>query len=126
MYHVCFNLILFGHTGHAYFKVAAQYSQKAVFSFKKGSNGQNHFSSGSCNLIKKSPPAKFLIPHPHPLLLFGKPCTLQTRFHMRNPEYNIFLYLSIMKVEYIRFPLAREDWRDPPSLLNKILTNPPH
>ena len=39
-----------------------QYSQKDVFSFEKGSNGQNH-SSGSQHPAKKFPsPAKFLIP----------------------------------------------------------------
>ena len=37
------------------------YSQKDVFSFEKGSNGQNH-TSGSHHLVKKFPsPAKFLI-----------------------------------------------------------------
>ena len=35
------------------FKV--QYSQNAVFSFEKFSNRQNHFSSGSHHLVKKSP-----------------------------------------------------------------------
>ena len=40
-----------------------QYSRKAVFSFEKGSNCQNH-SSGFIHLVKKSPPLKFLIPSP--------------------------------------------------------------
>ena len=31
------------------------HSQKAVFNFEKGSNGQNHSSSGSHNPVKKSP-----------------------------------------------------------------------
>ena len=42
-----------------------QYSQKAVFRFEKGLNGQNQSSSGPHHLVKKSPPlplAKFLIP----------------------------------------------------------------
>ena len=38
------------------------YSQKAIFSFQKGSIGQNHSSSGSHCLVKKSSLAKFLIP----------------------------------------------------------------
>ena len=38
-----------------------QYSQKAVFSFEKRSNGQNHSSSGSCHPVK-NPLAKFSIP----------------------------------------------------------------
>ena len=33
-----------------------QYSQKPIFSFEKGSNGQNHSSPGSHHLVKKSPP----------------------------------------------------------------------
>ena len=48
--------------------IDVQYSQKVVFSFEKGSNCQNHSSSGSLNLVKKSPPppVKFPIPHPTP------------------------------------------------------------
>ena len=38
-----------------------QYSQKAVSSFEKGSNCQNHSSSGSLYLVEKFPPVKFLI-----------------------------------------------------------------
>ena len=34
--------------------IDVQYSQKAVFSFEQGSNGQNH-SSGSHHPVKKSP-----------------------------------------------------------------------
>ena len=65
--------------------IDVQYSQKAVFSFEKGLNLQNRSSSGSLHLVKKFPPAKFLIPvpplggiyPPHPLLLFGKPCSIR-------------------------------------------------
>ena len=35
--------------------IDVQYSQKAVFSFKKGSNHQNHSSSGSFDPVKKFP-----------------------------------------------------------------------
>ena len=35
--------------------INVQYLQKIVFSFEKGSNGQNHSSSGSHYPIKKSP-----------------------------------------------------------------------
>ena len=52
--------------------IDVQYSQKAVFSFEKGSNRQNHSSSGSFHLVKKFPPVKFPIPH-NPLPLFGRP-----------------------------------------------------
>ena len=51
--------------------IDVQYSQKAVFSFGKGLNRQNHSSSGSFHLVKKFPPVKFPIP-PNHLPLFGK------------------------------------------------------
>ena len=35
--------------------IDVQYSQKAVFSFEKGSNCQNHSSSGSLDLVKNAP-----------------------------------------------------------------------
>ena len=38
--------------------IDVQYSQKAVFSFEKGLNGQNHSSSGSHHPVKKIPPSK--------------------------------------------------------------------
>ena len=52
--------------------IDVKYSQKAVFSFEKGSNHQNHFSSGSLHLAKKLPPVKFPI-LPNLLPLFGRP-----------------------------------------------------
>ena len=42
--------------------IDVQYSQKAAFSFEKGSNRQNHSSSGSLHLVKKSPPSKISNP----------------------------------------------------------------
>ena len=52
-----------------------QYSQKAVFSFEKGLNGQNP-SFWGFPVPSKNPPEKFDSPccgvFPHPLLLFGK------------------------------------------------------
>ena len=39
-----------------------QYSRKAVFSFEKVSNGQNHSSLRFPSPVKKFPPAKFQIP----------------------------------------------------------------
>ena len=47
--------------------IDVQYSQKAVFSFEKGSYCQNHSSSGSLHSITPTHP------NPYPLLLFGKP-----------------------------------------------------
>ena len=55
--------------------IDVQHSQKAVFSFEKGSNCQNHSSSGSLDLVKNPPPpppVKFPI-SPNPLPLFGRP-----------------------------------------------------
>ena len=36
--------------------IDVQYSQKAVISFQKGSNGQNQSFSGFQHLVEKSPP----------------------------------------------------------------------
>ena len=52
--------------------IHVQYSQKAVSSFVKGLNRQNHSSSGLLHLVKKLPPVKFPIP-PNPLTLFRRP-----------------------------------------------------
>ena len=62
--------------------IDVQYSQKAVFSFEKGLNHQNHPSPGSLHLVKRFPPRKisnpppsrggFTPPPPHPLPLFEK------------------------------------------------------
>ena len=41
-----------------------QYSRKAVLSFEKGLNRQNHSSSGSFHPVKKIPQVKFpILPH---------------------------------------------------------------
>ena len=44
--------------------IDVQYSQKVVFNFGKGSNRQNHSSSGSLYLVKKFAPVRFLIASP--------------------------------------------------------------
>ena len=51
--------------------IDAQYSQKAVFSFEKGSNRENHSSSGSLHPVKKFTLVTFLIP-PQPLIAIWK------------------------------------------------------
>ena len=55
--------------------IDVQYSQKAIFSFEKGSIGQNH-SSGSHHPVKKKKKktSKMFDSLPHSLPLFGKPC----------------------------------------------------
>ena len=45
--------------------IDVQYSQKAVFSFEKGLNRQNHCSSGFLHPVKKSSLSKISDP-PHP------------------------------------------------------------
>ena len=53
--------------------IDVQDSQKAVFSFEKGSIFQNHSSSGFLHPVKKFPHSKILdSPLPHTLPLFGK------------------------------------------------------
>ena len=44
--------------------IDVQYSQKAVFSFEKGLNSQNHSSSGSNHPVKKSSKQNFRFPSP--------------------------------------------------------------
>ena len=54
-----------------------QYLQKVVFNFEKGSNSQNHASSGSHHPIKKYHQQNFQSLSPHySLTLFGKHCKL--------------------------------------------------
>ena len=52
--------------------IGVQYLQNVAFSFKKGLNGQNHFSSDSHRLIKTISQQNLLFP-PYTLILFGKP-----------------------------------------------------
>ena len=70
--------------------IDVQYSQKAAFSFEKGSNGPNHSSSGSHHLIKKSyPTAKFLMS--------------QNREEYKHKSIKTFNFL-IKVFESLRFP----------------------
>ena len=82
-----------------------QYLQNVVFSFEKGSNGQNHSSSGSHHQIKKISPAKNPIPptgggdFSHPLTLFGKPCIGILDFPLQLPHQAKFLgFVLLSKV----------------------------
>ena len=85
--------------------INVQYLQNVVFSFQKGSSGQNHSLSDSHHPIEKSPPANF--PSPYPLILFGKSwkkfakpsffkfaCLFQVKFSFTID--NIFFQSSIM------------------------------
>ena len=55
--------------------IDVQYSQKAVFHSEKGSNCQNHSSSGSLHPVKNFHPVKFLIPSPQGGGDFAPPLT---------------------------------------------------
>ena len=66
--------------------IDVQYSQNTVFSFGKGSNSQNHSSSGSRHPGKKIPPSK-ISDFPHPLTLFGKP-RIQGKFYICQTDYS--------------------------------------
>ena len=52
--------------------IDVQYSQKAVFSFEKGSDRQNHSSSGSVQSVKNPHSVKFPIP-PNPYRYLANP-----------------------------------------------------
>ena len=48
--------------------IDVQYSQKAVFSFEKGLNCQNHYSLGSLHLVMPPPPTRKFSDSPLPTL----------------------------------------------------------
>ena len=65
--------------------IDVQYSQKAVFSFEKDSNCQNHSSSGSLHPAKKFPLVKFLILPPS--LIGGELTPHSSPYHyLENPD----------------------------------------
>ena len=68
--------------------INVQYSQKAGFSFEKGSNSQNYFSSGSLHPVKY-PPVKSPIPH-HPLNPY---CYVESPGVKKNGKADIKLFL---------------------------------
>ena len=86
--------------------IDVQYSQKAVFSFEKGSNRQNHFSSGSLHPVNPPPPQeifRFQPPRgwifpPTPYRYFENPEHLHMLF---SSEYQIMKYFSVMLCQNI-------------------------
>ena len=73
--------------------IDAQYSQKTVFSFQKGLNGQNHSSSGSNYKIKNSPPAKFLICSPLGGNSPTPPLTTKTLYHENKEVVKLTVFI---------------------------------
>ena len=69
--------------------IDVQYSQKAVFSFKKGSNRQNHSSSSSLHPVKKFPLSK--IPTQTPTGGIFPPTPYRC---LENPEHRHMLFFS--------------------------------
>ena len=94
----CFNFILSGHLCHVNFDFNwCSVFTETCFSFGKGSNCQNHFSSGSLQLKKKSPPppsVKFPIPHyrPKPSCYLENPIVKKHR----KVDIKLFLYCPIL------------------------------
>ena len=77
--------------------IDVQHLQKAVFSFEKGFNHQNH-SSGFFHLAKNSPPPPSKISNsPSPLSLFGKPAIWKTFLDLLN-QMQIFLQLYLIEL----------------------------
>ena len=56
--------------------IHVKYLQNVVFSFEKGSNRQNHSSTGFHHLAKKISSKISDLPPTYPLPLLGKPCSL--------------------------------------------------
>ena len=88
--------------------IDVQYSQKAVFSFEKDLNCQNHSSSGSLHPVKKSPTSKISDSNPHWGSIFPpSPYRyLENSEHLHmlfSSEYQIMKYFSVMLCENIVF-----------------------
>ena len=85
--------------------IDVQYSQKAVFSFEKDLNCQNHSSSGSFHLVKKSPTSTISDSNPHWGGIF--PPTPYRYLENSEPhilfssEYQIMKYFSAMLFQNI-------------------------
>ena len=68
--------------------IDVQYSQNAAFSFEKGSNCQNHSSSGYLHPVNPTSPSKVsgCYPTPHPLPLFEKPYPITQKSKMSQSD----------------------------------------
>ena len=76
--------------------IDVQYSQKAVFSFEKGLNGQNHSSSGSHHLVKKIHLSKISDSPLYPQLLTTIWKTLETAVQKKTrTSIYIYIYMHI-------------------------------
>ena len=74
--------------------IDVQYSQNAIFSFEKGSNSQNHSSSGSQDTVKKSPPQQnFRFPAPKPEGGFT-PAPLTTIWKTQHYFHIVYIFLG--------------------------------
>ena len=93
--------------------IDTQSSQKAVFSFEKGSNYQNHSSSGSLHLVKNLPPPLVkspILPYwgggrttPNPLLRFGKLSKFSGSYWSPSAELLFPLFSKTILLKYLLF-----------------------
>ena len=88
--------------------IDVHYSEKAVFSFEKGSNYQNQFSSGSLYLVKKIPPSKISDSPPTPGVQlprgYTEPLWGESLLFTRNSWYSLN---QPWKDERLRWPWSR-------------------
>ena len=82
--------------------IDVQYSHKAVFSFEKGSIGQNHSSSGSHCLLNQPPPTHPTSHPANPPPNFAKPCIWfkycedQTNKEIKKNNRNLQSFLGLV------------------------------
>ena len=86
--------------------IDVQYLQNAVFSFDEGSNGQNHSSLSSRQLVEKFPPAKLPIPHtgviyPYPLFAVIWKTLKYIKMYIDMYIHYIYMYIYIYIYIYI-------------------------
>ena len=84
--------------------INVQYLQKVAFSFKKGSNGKNHFPSGPYHPIQNIHPKNFQ--SPSPLMLF-----LKTLFQVYLIKKNHSLFLGLICVNESLYGYSSVVWK---------------
>ena len=114
--------------------IDVQYSQNAAFSFEKGSNCQNHSTSGSHHLVNKSPPPSHKI-FDFPPVAVGEGGIYHTTpySYFENPDplgggnYAYFIHMVVLLVllthsvpwaavsgsrTSLNMPVSRYEWLD--------------
>ena len=88
--------------------IDVQYLQNAVFSFDEGSNGQNHSSLSSRQLVENFPPAKLPIPptggiYPYPLFAVIWKTLKYIKMYIDMYIHYIYIYIYIYIYMYIMY-----------------------